>query len=169
MALESSAAARAAANAALIASFYAALNRRDADAMIACYSPAVRFADPAFGALDAAGVAAMWRMLCERGKDLAVVASNIEADDATGRAHWHATYTFSTTGRHVENEIDATFEFRDGLIVQHRDRFNLYRWARQALGLKGWLIGWLPPVQHAIRVQALRGLAAWRAQNEQAA
>ena len=60
----------------------------------------------------------MWRMLCARGKDLAVDASAIAADDATGRAHWVATYTYSATGRRVVNRIDARFAFRDGL---HRE------------------------------------------------
>src|SRR5579862_6391220 len=124
-----------AANAALIKRFYAALNARDAAAMIACYASDVQFKDPAFGELDAKGVRAMWHMLCARGGDLRVAASNIDADAATGRAHWDATYTFSTTGRRVANHIDAAFEFRDGRIVRHEDRFDLYRWARQALGL----------------------------------
>ena len=57
-------------NAALIERFYAALDRRDAETMIACYAPDATFADPVFPELDAAGVAAMWRMLCARGKDL---------------------------------------------------------------------------------------------------
>jgi len=52
---------------------------------------------------------------------------------------------------------------RNGLIVEHRDSFDLWRWARQALGAKGLLLGWLPPVQAAIRRQAAQGLAAWRA------
>ena len=152
----------AAANAALITAFYAGLARRDPEAMIACYTPDVRFSDPVFPDLDAAGVAAMWRMLCHRGKDLAVVASGVEADATSGRAHWVATYTYSATGRHVENRIDAVFEFREGRIVRHRDQFDLHRWARQALGLKGALLGWLPPVQAAIRKQAAAALAAWR-------
>ena len=158
-------AADAAANAARIEAFYAALGRRDAAAMIACYAPDVRFSDPVFPDLDAAGVAAMWRMLCARGRDLAVVASDVRADAATGRAHWVATYTYSATGRHVENRIDAAFEFRDGRIVRHRDSFDLHRWARQALGAKGLLLGWLPPVQAAIRKQAAAALAAWRERN----
>ena len=58
-------------NAALIGRFYAALDRRDAATMIACYAPDATFSDPVFPALDAAGVAAMWQMLCARGKDLA--------------------------------------------------------------------------------------------------
>ena len=152
-------------NADLIERFYAALNRRDAPAMIACYAPDATFSDPVFFDLDAAGVAAMWRMLCARGKDLAVVASNIEADDTTGRAYWVATYTYSGTGRQVENRIDAQFAFRDGLISRHVDRFDLWRWLRQALGAKGALLGWLPPVQGAVRAQAAKALADWLAKN----
>ena len=67
-------------NAVLIARFYAALDRRDAEAMIACYHPKATFSDPVFPQLDAAGVAAMWRMLCERGKDLRVAVSEVSAD-----------------------------------------------------------------------------------------
>jgi ketosteroid isomerase-like protein len=155
-----------AANAQLIAAFYAALGRRDADAMLACYAPAVRFSDPVFPDLDASGVAAMWRMLCSRGKDLAVVATGIDADAVAGGAHWIATYTYSATGRRVENRIDATFAFAGGRIIRHQDRFDLHRWARQALGLKGLLLGGLPPVQNAIRRQAAATLAGWRAKND---
>jgi len=150
-------------NAALIARFYDALGRRDAATMIACYAPDATFSDPVFPALDAAGVAAMWRMLCARGKDLSVVASDIDADAETGRAHWVATYTFSATGRRVVNRIDARFAFHDGRIVRHEDRYDLRRWLAQALGLTGALFGWLPAMQRAARARAARALADWRA------
>jgi ketosteroid isomerase-like protein len=155
-------------NEAVIERFYAALGRRDAEAMLACYAPDVTFSDPVFPDLDAAGVAAMWRMLCERGKDLAVVASGIEADATTGRAHCEATYTYSATGRRVVNRIDATFAFRDGRICRHRDRFDLYRWLRQALGWKGVLLGFLPAVQRKVRSQAASALAHWRSRSASA-
>jgi hypothetical protein len=74
-----------------------------------------------------------------------------------------ANYTYSATGRHVENRIDASFVLRDGRIALHRDRFDLYRWARQALGVPGLLLGWSPPLQGAIRRKAAAALAAWRA------
>jgi ketosteroid isomerase-like protein len=150
-------------NAKLITRFYEALARRDAAAMIACYAPDVRFSDPVFPRLDAAGVATMWRMLCTRGKDLRVVATDISADDVKGRAHWNATYTYSATGHGVVNSIDATFAFRDGLIVRHEDRFDLHHWATQALGLPGLLFGWATPMQNAIRGKAAKALADWRA------
>jgi ketosteroid isomerase-like protein len=148
------------ANAALIERFYAALDHRDAEAMIACYAGDATFSDPVFPALDAPGVRAMWRMLCARGKDLRVVASRIEADAASGSAHCVATYTYSATGRAVVNRIDASFRFRGGLIERHVDRFSLWRWAAMALGAKGALLGWLPPVRSAIRAQAAKALAA---------
>ena len=152
-------------NAATIARFYDALSRRDAATMIDCYAPDATFSDPVFPALDAAGVAAMWQMLCARGKDLEVVASEIDANAETGRAHWVANYTFSATGRKVENRIDAHFRFRDGRIVRHEDRFDLWRWLRQALGVKGALLGWLPAVKLATRAQAAKALAEWRAED----
>ena len=152
-------------NAALIARLYDALNRHDAATMIACYAPDATFSDPAFSNLDAVGLANMWTMLCARGKDLEVVASGIVADAESGRAHWVATYTFSATGRRVVNPIDARFTFRDGRIVRHEDHFDLWRWLRQALGVKGALLGWLPPVQGAMRKQAAKALAEWRSKS----
>lgn len=145
----------------LIRGFYAAFQRRDHAAMAACYGPDPRFSDPVFTDLRGPQVAAMWRMLCERGRDLELEASNIVANATNGSAHWEAHYTFSATGRHVHNVIDAAFTFEGGRIVRHTDRFDLYRWARQALGLKGILLGWSPPVHRAIRKQAAAGLDAF--------
>jgi hypothetical protein len=104
----------------------------------------------------------MWRMLASRAQGLSLTFDEVQANDQTGSARWVATYLFSQTGRTVVNRIQANFAFRDGKIVEHRDRFDLWRWARQALGLKGWLLGGLPPVQAAIRRQALKGLADYR-------
>lgn len=145
----------------LIRSFYGAFQRRDHAAMAACYAPGATFADPVFPDLRGAAIGAMWRMLCERGSDLRIAFGDVEADAARGSARWEAWYTFSATGRPVHNVIRATFEFRDGRILHHRDRFGLYRWTRQALGAKGFLLGWTPPVRRAIRGQAARALESF--------
>jgi ketosteroid isomerase-like protein len=153
-------------NAELILRFYTALAARDGTAMGACYADDARFSDPVFQNLDAAGVRAMWAMLCSRAVDLTVETSGVEADDTHGKARWIATYTFSKTGRKVRNVIDAEFEFRNGLIARHTDCFDLWRWAGMALGAKGTLLGWTPLVQNAIRKEAMPGLQAWRAKNK---
>ena len=141
-------------NARLIHDFYSALDAHDAARMTACYAPDVTFSDPVFRRLRGDEARAMWGMLCERGGDLRVQVSHVEADDGRGSAHWDADYTFSATGRLVHNRIDARFTFRDGRIVTHDDRFDLWRWAGMALGLKGRLLGWLPAVQEAVRRRA---------------
>jgi ketosteroid isomerase-like protein len=145
----------------LITDFYEAFARRDAEAMAACYHDDVVFSDPVFGELHGERARDMWRMLCERGQDLRITFRDVIAGETEGSAHWEARYTFSTTGRPVINVIDARFEFRDGKIIRHRDKFDLYRWACQALGPKGILLGWMPPIQRAIGAKANRGLDAY--------
>ena len=146
----------------MIASFYEALGRRDAATMNACYATDATFTDPVFGKLDHGAVTAMWRMLCERGKDLHVVARGIDADDHHGHAHWTATYSYGPTRRRVVNEIDAAFVFRHGLIVEHVDKFNLKRWAKQALGISGQLLGFTPLLAPMVHKQANTALEAYR-------
>src|ERR1700687_5336871 len=57
---------------------------RDAAGMAACYHPRVRFSDPVFLDLDAAGVGAMWEMLCQRAQDLQVGLRTVGGDGRGG-------------------------------------------------------------------------------------
>lgn len=150
------------ANAALIDRFYAALARKDWAAMAACYHPEVHFTDEAFD-LHGAQAGLMWRMLCTRGKDMTLEYGAIQADAQRGSAHWEARYTFSATGRRVHNVIDGAFEFRDGLIARHVDRFDFWRWSRQALGAPGLLLGWSGWLRGKVRATAAKGLADFAA------
>jgi ketosteroid isomerase-like protein len=145
-------------NVKLIRDFYSAFQKRDARRMAACYDPAVKFSDEVFFDLEGARATGMWRMLCERGKDLKIEFRDIKADDSVGSAQWEAWYTFSATGRKVHNKIDARFEFRDGKIIRHLDSFNFWAWASQALGLTGRLLGWSPFVKNRVRRQAAKSL-----------
>ena len=130
--------------------------------MAGCYAPEATFEDPAFGRLEAEDARAMWRMLTSRAGDLTVDVSEITADDGTGSARWIAHYTFTQTGRPVVNDIRASFRFADELIVEHRDRFDWWRWARQALGPPGLLLGWNPVFHNAVRKKARGTLAEFR-------
>jgi ketosteroid isomerase-like protein len=150
----------------LITAFYEAFAKRDAEKMVACYADDVHFSDPVFTDLRGEHAKNMWRMLCERGKDLTVEFSNVKADGAKGSAHWEARYTFSVTGRSVHNVIDASFVFEGGKIKEHTDRFDLWRWAGMALGAKGKLLGWAPFVQGAIRKNAAKGLDVWESKSK---
>ncbi len=150
------------ANSALINRFYQAFQRLDAEAMVACYSPDIVFSDPAFGILRGKDAGDMWRMLTSRAKDFSLTFDSVRADERGGSAHWVATYLFSQTGRVVVNDIRATFVIRDGLIVEHHDVFDFWRWSRQALGTPGLLLGWTPFLRNKVGQQALKGLRAFQ-------
>jgi ketosteroid isomerase-like protein len=142
----------------LIERFYAAFDRRDGEAMAACYAPDATFTDPVFGRLDAAETGAMWRMLTGRAEDLRVELVEHEADGDRGSARWIARYTFTQTNRPVVNEVRARFRFSDGLIAEHVDAFNFWRWSRQAIGTRGTLLGWTPQLRLAVHRQARASL-----------
>lgn len=145
-------------NLGLIERFYGAFARRDGDAMAACYAVDARFSDPVFTDLRGDEPGEMWRMLTERADDLTVELLEHDAEDGSGSAHWLARYTYTQTGRPVVNEIRATFQFKQGLIAVHRDDFSFYRWARQALGPPGLLLGWTPLLKRTVRRRARAAL-----------
>jgi limonene-1,2-epoxide hydrolase len=139
----------------IVERFYAAFDARDGDAMAASYAPGAHFSDPVFTDLNGDEPGAMWRMLTAQATDLRVELLEHTADTARWRAH----YTFSQTGRPVVNDVRATFRFDgDGLIADHRDEFSFYRWARQALGPPGLLLGWTPLLRNKVRRRARASL-----------
>ncbi|MBF8741208.1 nuclear transport factor 2 family protein [Pseudomonas guariconensis] len=150
------------ANQALITRFYQAFQRLDAESMVACYSEDITFSDPVFGTLRGQDVGDMWRMLTTRAKDFSLTFDHVQANQDSASAHWVARYLFSQTGRTVVNDIQARFVIRDGLILQHDDGFDFWRWSRQALGLPGLLLGWSPMLQNKVRLQAFKGLRAFQ-------
>jgi ketosteroid isomerase-like protein len=148
-------------NEALLHRFYQAFQQKDYQTMQACYAPDATFNDPAFKNLNGIEAGKMWEMLLKRGKDLELVYDQVEANDQEGKAHWVAKYTFSSTGNHVTNRIDAHFVFENGLIKEHRDEFDFYTWSKQALGLPGRLLGWTSFLQKKVQSQAMAGLRSF--------
>lgn len=137
---------------------YAAMNAHDGEGMAACYADDAVFEDPAFGELRDGRVQDMWRMLCARATDLSV---ELRAHDDDS-ANWVATYTFRT-GRKVVNDIQARFAFAaDGRITDHRDDFDLRRWAAQALGPPVSLLGYTPLLRPFIQRTTAKQLDQWR-------
>jgi hypothetical protein len=47
---------------------------------------------------------------------------------------------------------------KDGRIVEHSDAFKLSKWAAQALGLKGVLLGWTGFMKKKIQQNARKSL-----------
>ncbi len=148
-------------NAQLIQNFYNAFAAGDAEAMVSFYADDIEFQDPAFGPLKGDNAKNMWRMLLKT-PGIKISASNIKADDQTGSADWVAEYTFSLTGRKVINHVHAEFKFVNSKIVKHTDTFSFWKWASQAFGLKGFLLGWTSLMKNKVRQQALARLSKFQ-------
>ena len=145
-------------NEALIRKFYTAFQQKDFLTMQSCYHANATFSDPVFQNLNSKEVKAMWQMLLTSSKDLKITFGNVQSNTC----HWEAWYSFSRTKREVHNIIDASFEFKDGLIYYHRDQFSFRRWARQALGLAGLL----PFVQNKVQSTARKSLDQFMTSNQ---
>lgn len=141
--------------------FYKAFASLDSKTMAECYAQDATFEDEVFRLRGRTHVGGMWAMLCAAVKRSGRSDWKLEVRDITERsAHWEPTYRFSATGRIVHNVIDAEFEFdSQGLIKRHRDRFDFWRWSRQALGLRGVLFGWTDWLRRKVQRQAHRNLA----------
>ena len=154
-----------------IETFYGAFARLDAGAMAECYAADAQFDDEVFSLRGKREVAGMWRMLCAateaKGADVwKLQYREVQADADAGKAHWDAHYRFSSTGRIVDNSIDASFSFNPkGQIASHRDSFNFWSWSRQALGTPGYLLGWTPLLRNKVRAQAGASLRSFLAKD----
>lgn len=149
----------------LIEKFYTAFQNKDAETMISCYHDDITFCDPAFGELKGDDAKAMWRMLCGNASDLKIEFCDINASLKKGSVHWEAWYTFSRTGRKVQNVVNAEFEFKDSKIIKHTDNFKLYKWASQAMGWKGKLLGGTTFFKNKLNQQTNRMLSEFRDKN----
>ncbi len=149
----------------VIENFYTSFQKKDWTAMQTCYHPEIHFSDPVFPDLEGKQAKAMWHMLIAASTDLEIKCYDINTDGHKGGCRWEARYPFSRTGRKVHNQITASFEFQDGLIIRHADHFDLWKWSRMALGTSGLLLGWSPVMKQKIRKMANRNLAHFISKN----
>lgn len=139
--------------------FYGAFQKLDYATMQSCYHPEAVFNDHVFGLLDVNETKAMWEMLCKRAKNFSLLYGDIKIlDEEYTTCQWTASYLFSKTGRRIVNKITAHMKFKDGLIIEHTDAFDIYRWARQAFGITGLVLGWTSFMHKKIQKQAKQGL-----------
>jgi hypothetical protein len=151
----------------IIEEFYSGFADGNSITMNSCYHQDIVFQDPVFGVLEGTDARDMWEMLIEKSQgQLEIRFSNVTSSHAKGSADWKANYIFSSTNRKVRNVIHAEFEFKDGLIFRHTDTFDLYEWSKQALGFKGYLLGWTPFFNKKIQQKASESLRSFQRKKE---
>ncbi len=139
-----------------IEQFYTAFSNGNVDAMLACYHSEIQFEDPAFGKLSGERAKAMWQMLLSKQKESKLSVAFELDQQSNNKAKWIANYQYGPKKRKVINHVSSTFQFKDGKIIKHTDEFNLHKWAKQALGFKGFLIGNTAFFQNKLKAQTNR-------------
>ena len=144
----------------ILRTLYDAAARHDGEAMAECYAPDATFQDEVFR-LAGRDVGDMWRMLMGRGGDLRLSYEVLEED----RVDWKADYTFE--GNPVHNEISSSFTFTpEGKIAAQVDRFSFPKWAGQALGFPGKLLGRFGFFHDAVRKRTAKLLSDWQRERD---
>ncbi len=133
--------------------------------MQSLYAPEATFNDAVFKNLNGIEAGKMWEMLLKNGKDLKLTYKILEETATSGKATWIATYTFSKSGRKVINNIMADFVIKDGKIISHTDSFDFYKWARQAFGTMGLILGWTSFFKNKVRTTAKAAFDKFLAKN----
>lgn len=136
--------------------FYDALARRDGETMAAMYAANARFEDPVFR-LSGADIGKMWLGLMRRAREFSVAYTIAQAGRGWGTVECTARYLYGGR-RPVTNVIVGDLKLENGLIVEHTDRFDFPRWAAQALGLPGRLLGRFAFFRRVVSRKAARGL-----------
>lgn len=117
---------------ALLTKLYTCLDQKDYAGMSECYHPKATFHDIAFSLCGKLHIQAMWHMISET--DLRATFRILKVDGGRGVVDLTDRYTFTDTGYFIHNEIRSTFQFRDELIIEHRDVCNRFLWAIQSSG-----------------------------------
>ncbi len=137
-----------------IRDFYQHFAQKDHQKMSEAYADNAVFLDEMFTLEGIKEVAGMWQMLCQAAsEDFRVVCTKAQANDTEGSAEWEAFYTFSVTGRKIHNRLKAKFQFENGKIKFHQDTFSFWKWASQAFGLMGFLLGGTSFFKKKVRTQ----------------
>lgn len=150
-----------------IVDFYAAFKRLDPAAMQAAYAPGARFSNPLFQLQGSEEIGALWALVCtaihrKRLDQWRLDVSEVEATAQRGRARCQPHWRIRASGRVVQGVSDAEFSFdKQGRILSHVERFSFWHWSRQALGLRGALLGWTPLWRDQVGAWARQSLHAY--------
>lgn len=134
---------------ALVRRFFERLAARDAPGAAACYHADIFYSDPLFPRLRGAAAGELWRMRLEALESLEIRLEEAQGDADGAHAVWSLLYAQGP--RTVAVRVRSMFGFRDGRISRHDDHFSFWRWAAQAYGARGAMLGWFGPFRWAVR------------------
>lgn len=152
--------------AALVARFFEAFGRGDAQQMAACYHSMSSYSNPVLPDLRGPLPGAMWSLALSRARSLRLDWQVVFADARKAQVRWCVRW--SRGRRSLRLDGVSTLSIWDGGIVRQVDEFRFAQWAGQVLGLRGRLLAVLPPLRRAVQRRALAAVQAHAAPGDPA-
>lgn len=146
--------------------FFRAFQKKDYKTIQHSYGKVATFSDPIFEKLKGDEIHAMWQMLLSSSNDLEISFEITQSSINRVSAIWTANYTFPATNRKVKNIIKSDFFIENQKIVSHIEKFSFYKWARQAFGLKGSILGWTHYFHKEVQNKAKKNLLRFMKKNK---
>ena len=115
----------------IVREFEAAFNRRDVEALIACFTPAGRYVDNFFGPHAGHGeLRAMFARMFDEGRDYRWTMETIVETPSRAASEWTFAYVVSdavprSAGRSVRFTGMSLFELQGGKIADYREHFDV--------------------------------------------
>ncbi|ARU92149.1 hypothetical protein SCLARK_001685 [Spiroplasma clarkii] len=137
----------------VVVKFFTALSKGDWKLMNNLYSKDVAFSDTVFGELNYSQITNLWEMLLTENPDLSANFKIVE-DGEVVKVQWVMVSKFGQKHRKVILNILSTLEVSKGKIIKHNDHFDFKKWAKQALGIIGWMLGSKQSFKNRIKEEA---------------
>lgn len=142
-------------------SFFQCLEGGDGAGAAAAYAADVQYWDPLLGSLSGPRALLRWPCFLKKAQGLDLFFCILSADEGVVQARYRLRYTDAGTGRRIDNDVHAEFTIRQDKIIRHRDSFSTWRFAAMQLGIRGRLLGFLPPLLHRLQREARADLEAF--------
>jgi steroid delta-isomerase-like uncharacterized protein len=114
----------------VVRDFEKAFNRRDVEALVACFTPGATYTDTFFGAhTGTAKLREMFARMFHEGRDYSWVMDAVVESPTAAAAEWSFSYVVSdaiprSAGRPVHFRGMSLFELEGGRVACYREYFN---------------------------------------------
>jgi hypothetical protein len=123
---------------------FKAAQARDPDAILLAYAEEALIDHPLLGSLSRADYAAALTAFLQETPDYELTFQINHAGIDHAEAEWTLSYVFHATGRSIVTKGETAFRLSGLRIIHQRDDFDRRDWSRQALGLSGFVLSFVP-------------------------
>jgi SnoaL-like domain len=137
---------------------FTAIACQDAAAIQNAYADNAELRHAIVGSLSGPDIKTAWRRFLARTPDLTLSFQICHAGVATAEIVWTLQHRFFENNRPIVIDGTTLLRFSEGRIAFQRDSFSRRDWFRQALGLKGLILSFIPGWSKFLEFEVRRSL-----------